>query len=230
MPGEIVILLLGPTQSGKTAFARCATRQKWEGGGSTTDCKEYTARVDDKVFRIIDTPGFDDTPAANLGALGKIAKKLSELGQAEVSGVVYFHRITNTRLTGSARSSIEIFEQICGVSFLSKSRVIFATTMWNTISDEWRKKYELLENELKNKQLKHLASNTVKFPRFNAATESAHDILRYLAKLEAPTDKFRLQLTREIQQSGATPSGVRRTAAGRLIGKGMGRGGFCTIL
>ncbi|KAK5652805.1 hypothetical protein OQA88_9471 [Cercophora sp. LCS_1] len=117
--GEIVILLLGPTLSGKTTFVRCASGQpSTQGRVTTIECEEHIVNAHDTVFRIIDTPGFDDSPTTNLATLKKISQKLYNLKPQEVSGVIYFHRITNTRLTGAARSNINVFERICGKAFL----------------------------------------------------------------------------------------------------------------
>ncbi|KAK1752623.1 nucleolar GTP-binding protein 1 [Echria macrotheca] len=227
MAEEIVILLLGTTGSGKTAFVRRATQGQWEIADTTTlECNEYPCVAHGKRFRLIDTPGFDDTPAANLGALRKIAEMLHILAEKKkgfaVSGVIYFHRITTTRLTGSARSNIDIFERICGGRFLH--RAVIATTMWNTINPKFLPVHEKRHEDLQ----KQLHSLGARYFRFGTDPKTTADILEYFANMK-PNGQIPLQLLEEVKRIGSSPSAVRKTAAGALIVKEMNRG-RCTLL
>lgn len=187
----------------------------------------HTVSAHGKAFRLIDTPGFDDTPAANLGALRKIAERLNDpKRKVVVRGTIYFHSITNTRLSGSARSNIEIFEGICGGPFFCCA--VFVTTMWNMVRDDkWRKKYEKLEAELQNNQLRHLSNYHITWSRFNATPGMALETLKLFAMM--PQRPVELLLGKEIKELGASPSSVRKTTAGRSIVREMNRG-RCVIL
>jgi hypothetical protein len=46
-------------------------------------------------------------------------------------GIVYLHRINETRFSGSAKRYLEMFRQICGDDALSN--VALVTTMWGQI-------------------------------------------------------------------------------------------------
>lgn len=158
----------------------------------------------------------------NLAVLGKIAKQLEK--RPNVGGVIYFHPITNSRLTGSARTNIDIFQQICGSDFFGQ--VAFVTTMWNKISRGQLPRFEKLEKELRGKLHDMTDKGTVIFQFDSNQIESVKAVLRHFAGLRRSAQ---LQMAREIQKSGSSASSVRRTKAGQLIVKGMDRG-LCVIL
>ena len=193
----------------------------------TAECTEYAAIVHGKMVRIIDTPGLDDSPGPNLGILQKIAVKLHEIREHEISAVIYFHRIISPRLTGPARSNIEIFEQICGKAFLP--RALFVTTMWDMVSDAARKRYEKAQMELETKQLKSLGVNGTRFMRFDNSKELAMDVLGQCIT-SRHKGRFKLQLGEDVARWGTTPSDVRRTEAGKVIVRQSNRTSSCTIL
>ncbi|KAK0711867.1 P-loop containing nucleoside triphosphate hydrolase protein, partial [Lasiosphaeris hirsuta] len=135
-----VILLIGPTGSGKSSFIRSLTKEKVEVNGQkpcTTECKDYLIELDingrTKTFILVDTPGFEDFPENNLIALRSIAEKLSKMRPQVVYGAIYFHRIINGRFHGTTRSILSIFKSICGDQFFD--HVAFVTTMWDAIND-----------------------------------------------------------------------------------------------
>ncbi|KAK3343443.1 hypothetical protein B0T25DRAFT_572453 [Lasiosphaeria hispida] len=233
MAPDIVLLLLGSTRSGKTSFASCVAKPK-DGKtdrGSTTTCKEYeTDPIDGKTFRIIDTPGLDDAPAGNLAVLNKIAEQLQK--GTEVNGVIYFHRVTNARLTGSARANIEIFRKICGAPFFYQTA--FVTTMWNTISKDQLSRFHRLNGELRG-VIANLTNGSTEFFEFDSRDAGTakkileHFAVKVLPKIRRKNTEQLLQLATDVKLLGSSPSGVRRTHAGKQIVKDLNRG-FCVIL
>lgn len=193
--------------------------------GTTTCCEYKVPSSDGKTsFTIIDTPGFDSSPRANLAVLKTIAEKLAETtNTGPVSGVIYFHRITDLRLTGPASTHISILEHICGESFYP--RVAFVTSMWNRINQE-DASYKTLEKGWW--QLQQRYSRLGKFFEFDNGEESARTVLEYFSGKGATT-RPTLQLEMEVCKSGAKASSVRKTQAGKRIERDMDRG-FCTIL
>ena len=81
----------------------------------------------------MDTPGFDDTYTSNTDILRKILRWLESSykeGQ-RIHGLIYFHRISDPRLQGSAKQNLHIFRKICGNDCLKN--VILATTFWDLV-------------------------------------------------------------------------------------------------
>lgn len=52
----------------------------------------------------------------------------------ELRGILYFHRITDTRMDGGAIRCVQLFKDICGTSFLENTALI--TTMWDKYPEE----------------------------------------------------------------------------------------------
>lgn len=63
----------------------------------------------------------------------------------ELTGILYFHRISDIRLQGSAKRNLIMFTQLCGDAALTK--VILVTTMWDKvpIDEATRREKELFE-------------------------------------------------------------------------------------
>lgn len=101
----------------------------------------------------IDTPGFDDTSVPDAVMLSRIADWLhhkyvfqdftvlnnrripsSLTNSIPISGIFYFHRISDNRMSGTAVQNLEVFQKLCGFdnsAFLQ--RVFFVTTMWDEV-------------------------------------------------------------------------------------------------
>lgn len=58
------------------------------------------------------------------------------------SGLIYFHRIIDPRITGSAKSNIRLFNKLCGRQNLGK--VVLATTFWDEVEPTIGNKREAL--------------------------------------------------------------------------------------
>ena len=94
----------------------------------------YEVDIGYTTLILVDTPGFDDTYMSDFDILKTIATWLEatfEKGQL-LSGMVYLHCITNTRVAGSARRALHLFQRICGED--NYKNVILATTFWNSIA------------------------------------------------------------------------------------------------
>lgn len=80
---------------------------------------------------LVDTPGFDDNTVSDQDILADICTWLSSSHgeDARVSAIIYMHRITDTRIQGSAMSNFHRFSRLCGKDSLS--RVSLCTTFWD---------------------------------------------------------------------------------------------------
>ena len=135
----------------------------------TAEIQSYEINIDSKTLVLVDTPGFDDTRMSDYEILQKLASWLqtvAEEGQL-LSGLIYLHRITNTRVEGSARRALHAFQRICGEE--TYRNVILATTFWNSIehckeTGEAREQ-RLLTNEGFWKAMKDKGAKTTRLTR-----------------------------------------------------------------
>lgn len=72
--------------------------------------------------------------------------------QIRLSGIIYLHRITDVRLTGTALKNLSMFKKLCGDDYFKN--VILATTMWGNLEGGEltpevgeRREEELVENK-----------------------------------------------------------------------------------
>ena len=170
---------------------------------------------------IIDTPGFNDTSRNDLDILHTVASCISSPSVPPITGIIFTHRITENRVTGSCRLNLDIVKGLAGESFYP--RVAMLTTMWNTIPSQ--SAYDgCVERE------SQIASSAGYWGpvaakgggklRFDGTSESAGEVLQYLYGLDSVVDavgrrlpRGRLQLQTELER-GAT---LDDTVAGMVI-------------
>lgn len=100
----------------------------------TTKVGVYNFNYKDRhTVYLLDTPGFDDTSRPDSEILQEIAFYLAALygRKIQFAGVIYLHRITDTRVSGSSLKNIRILQNICGEDAFD--HVVLATTMWSTL-------------------------------------------------------------------------------------------------
>lgn len=82
---------------------------------------------------LVDTPGFNDTERDDLDVLQEIVHFLHTNPELPVSGILYFHNITERRMTGSARLNLRLLQALSGNEFFP--RVAFVSTMWDRVPE-----------------------------------------------------------------------------------------------
>ena len=176
----------------------------------TSEVGAYEITIDSTTLVLVDTPGFDDIEMSDYQILHAIAAWLEnscEKGQL-LSGLVYLHRINNTRMSGSAIRALHLFQRICGED--NYKNVILATTFWNKIEHRKQEGIEreerLLANEGFWKSMKEKGAKPMRLGH------NYKDILPALmAMAEKPT------MTLEIQQELSNGLGLEQTMAGLFI-------------
>ncbi|KAF2267196.1 hypothetical protein CC78DRAFT_457869 [Lojkania enalia] len=135
-----MILIMGVTGVGKSYFInQLAAGSVTEGKGlksETETCQAVRVGVGRNQVAVVDTPGFDDTTRPEVDIVGDIVEFLCtqyELG-IPLKGIIYMHRITDNKVSGTAQRYMEIFRCLCGDSIMSN--VILLTTMWGELKDE----------------------------------------------------------------------------------------------
>lgn len=134
-----VVLFMGLTGAGKSTFISQLTPSPITIGNDLESCTQeiemYDAVVAGRTVRLIDTPGFDDTQRSDTDSLGAIATALALLYRTGIPlvGVIYLHRISDTRVGGSSKKSIRLLEAMCGPEAYPGIAVV--TTMWDKLSN-----------------------------------------------------------------------------------------------
>lgn len=93
----------------------------------------FNSRV---CVHLIDTPGFDDTYRSDVQVLQDLADWFSSSFEqgTKLSGMIFLHRITDVRMTGSARRNLIMFQKLCGEKVYSS--VVLGTTMWGLVDEK----------------------------------------------------------------------------------------------
>lgn len=135
---DVVILVMGITGSGKSTFISELVKEDVQVGHDLSSCSsgvnffalEY--QQGRRLF-LVDTPGFSDTYQSDGEVLKDIAFILAQLHRTQVpiAGIVYLHRITDNRLSGTAARSLKILAKMCGEN--AYNRVVLVTSMWDTV-------------------------------------------------------------------------------------------------
>ena len=123
---------------------------------------------------LVDTPGFDDTTRSETDVLMQLANWLQmtyEFGY-RLSGLLYLHPITKTRMTGSDMRSLRVFTKLVGHAL---PKIVLVTTQWDLINNSLG---IAREAELKTKFWSLAIEEGTIVARFNGDHESAVGILK----------------------------------------------------
>lgn len=165
---------------------------------------------------LIDTPGFDDTFTSTY-ILKNIAVFLSANYRrgAQLTDIIYMHRISGNRLTGSSLWNIEMFKELCGDD--AYKHVVLSTSMWG-------KEYSSIsvdrESELKDENSFWGLINSPGNPimRWDNDRASALSIVDHLLKDRVENGPVALRIQRELVDENRE---LERTSAGQRISKDL---------
>ncbi|KAL4077613.1 P-loop containing nucleoside triphosphate hydrolase protein [Scleroderma citrinum] len=216
--GEKVIAVMGSTGVGKSSFIqnsvppRLSTKVKvGHSLRSETNKVQPVSWVNEDGTRVklVDTPGFDDSRAGMTDAkvLIMIANFLTNEykgKKSQLTGLIYFHRIIDTRVGGNAQRNLRMFQKLCGNDTLKN--VVIVTTMWDMIDLEEGMQRE---EELKSSDdlFRPLLDEGAVMMRHDRTADSATAIIKYLLGKDATTP----QIVHEIVGMGKA---LEHTAAG----------------
>jgi hypothetical protein len=124
----------------------------------------------------------------------------------KLSGILYFHRIVDPRMSGAAMKNGRMFRKLCGHNALKN--VFLVTTHWDAVEQSIG---ESREAELRQHFWKDMIDAGAEVFRFNRTKSSAFDILQRLV----PKKPVVLQLQEEMKD-GAT---IGETSVGKEINK-----------
>ncbi|KAI0118626.1 P-loop containing nucleoside triphosphate hydrolase protein [Nemania sp. FL0031] len=219
-PGQVLpmIMVMGVTGAGKSYFInQMAGRKVVQEGTSLQSCTQHCTVVPISVGSIkalvIDTPGFDDTSRGDAEILGEIAKLLAvqfALG-FELKGIIYIHRITDNRYTGSAVKTFEVFKRICGERAMEN--VILVTSRWNEVEESTGASRE---HELRDSFWAYMLGRGSSLSRYHGDRESAWAIASQLLLKEA----VMLQIQDEMVNRGKN---LDQTTAGSFVDNSLAK-------
>lgn len=165
---------------------------------------------------MIDTPGFNDTTRSDAEVLQTLATYLgaSYANGVRIHGVIILHSISENRMSGSGKRTIDIIKAICG--FPSYRNVTIATTKWPSAPSATEdailasRESELKSNEEFFGDLVRLGATVV---RHNQPTSAQRIVEHLVWQSEIHTPPV-LQLQREIVDQNLA---IFHTAAGHAV-------------
>ncbi|KAH7924807.1 kinase-like protein [Leucogyrophana mollusca] len=196
---DIIVAVMGPTGTGKSSFINAATQKASSIIGHNLEsytlevrafnCPHPRQRGRNVVF--VDTPGFDDSHRTDYDILKEIAKWLETTYRQGItlSGILFFHSISESRMRGAPLRNLNMFEELCGVNALQN--VILTTTMWDEVPAEVGAQRE---NQLRNEFWGPMISHGCRTARFESTWESAWDIVGKFVTVTRKPVQLQVQL------------------------------------
>ncbi|KAL6918254.1 hypothetical protein FSST1_009749 [Fusarium sambucinum] len=220
-PDDIVIAVMGVTGAGKSTFIHHVTGQTVGIGhglaSHTIGVSIYTHRIaQDRCVYLIDTPGFDDTSRSDTEVLKEIAFFFSQIYKKNVqlAGIIYLHRITDNRVSGSALKNLSMFKQLCGESAFR--HVVLCTSMWDNLGTVFPDIGTTREKELIDTSsfwaTMHAGGSQV--ARWLGTKESAEAVVGQIIEIHQENGKARLKIQEELVDGGMS---LDETGAGREV-------------
>ena len=158
---------------------------------------------------LIDTPGFDDTFLSDGDVLREVATCLQMTYECnmKLSGIIYMHRISDTRMTHGGMRNLNMFRKLCGPDPMEN--IILTTSFWGKVTKEegLAKETELRTNP---DFWAEMIEEGAKTARFENTRESGLSLIESLI----PQGKIALQIQREMCDEGVP---LAETKAGEHV-------------
>lgn len=148
----------------------------------TQQVQSFKFEHEGKHFSIVDTPGFNDTYRSDNDVLKELADWLLGSYQegVKISGIIYLHRISDTKMEGTALRNLRMFRKLCGEEFMKN--VILGTTFWDVVGEEQgaAREAELLQTDGFFKDMKEQGCDFVRI--LDDRTSNLELLSRFTAK------------------------------------------------
>ncbi|WYZ36266.1 hypothetical protein EsH8_XII_000016 [Colletotrichum jinshuiense] len=225
-PGEDwpIIAVMGVTGAGKSTFISELVNNKNVIIGHTLKSEtKLTASycLDHEIhgrIELLDTPGFDDTFFADTEVLREIAARMSKMYEdgKKLAGIIYLHRISDNRMTGSALRNLRMFKELCGEN--AYRHVVLATSMWSKedFGVAKRREHELIGD---GGFWAEMATRGSPVRRWNSRN-SALEIIDLLMSEKREHGPATLQIQRELVDE---QKHLERTAAGQEVDRELNK-------
>jgi len=164
--------------------------------------------LDGYRVRLIDTPGFDDSrlDLSDADILQEIAIFLEAIYRAghKLNGLLYFHRITDKRVSETLSQNLAMFRNLCGDEVLRNTCI--CTTMWDLMP--------LTTGEDREVELAHdlwapMISKGASMVRHNGTEYTARTIITRMLEFAPITLQIQQELAVDHRSLTHTTAGAR---------------------
>ncbi|KAF9043943.1 hypothetical protein BJ165DRAFT_1594661 [Panaeolus papilionaceus] len=215
-----IIVVMGDTGTGKSNFiAKAINNPMYNSEGESLDSvtgkvQALKVHIGSHRFILVDTPGFNDSnrTRSDYEILKMIAKWLEETFKHKIllDGVLYFHRITDNRMPGSAVQNLVTFRALVGKGLVSRNiKFVTSMHMWDL---DVEGKGQVREDKLASDFWAAMLNEGAVIKQFRNSHESAREVLEGF-RLEW-NQKYALQLQTELVNEGQN---LNATEAGRSV-------------
>ncbi|KAL4064041.1 hypothetical protein J3A83DRAFT_4101743, partial [Scleroderma citrinum] len=136
---------------------------------------------------LVEMPSFDDsregvTDADILAMIATFLTTQYRDGTSQLTGFIYLHRISDTRVEGTSKRNLRMFQKLCGQDSLKNVAIV--TTTWDKVTPEegLQREQELMFSD---NLFKPIMDGGAILMRHDGTQQSAHDVIRHLFKLES---------------------------------------------
>ncbi|KAF6821449.1 hypothetical protein CPLU01_12479 [Colletotrichum plurivorum] len=213
---------MGITGAGKSTFISHCTKKEVPVGHSLQSCTQQVSLypVDyapNRIVWLVDTPGFDDENRNDTDVLKEIAAWFTESYKHDVKlhGIIYLHRITDIRMTGSGMRNLSMFRKLCGPDALE--HVVLATAMWENEKPQMaNEREEMLRT--KSEYWGDMIANGSTMLRHENNRQSAMRLIDHFVNKPAEVATTVLDLQKEMVDESKT---LAMTGAGQSVDGGL---------
>ncbi|PVG00598.1 hypothetical protein CPB86DRAFT_700960, partial [Serendipita vermifera] len=183
----------------------------------TEHIQEFPTEYKGRKIILVDTPGFDNTDLPDIEILKRIGGWLKKmyLKKEAVAGIIYLHRISDNRFSGSAKRNLKTFQALCGPDY--SPRIALVTTHW---AEEGTRRHnqDLVRHEaLEQRWWKSLHTKGARvFALLDDTPYHAEPILDPIFNIQGTPEIILMQI-----ELGKDKKNVEMTAAGQGLDSGI---------
>ncbi|KAF2746414.1 hypothetical protein M011DRAFT_478035 [Sporormia fimetaria CBS 119925] len=213
---SIIVAVMGVTGAGKSTLIQRITQNRniVIGHGLKSETQKTTAyqfRHGRRVYTLVDCPGFNDTIRSDQDVLEDITSWLSQnYGSGQLlSGIIYLHPISDTRVQGSTMTQFRVFKELCGDAFYSN--IVLGTTFWSKVcaAEGEARERQLFSTRGMLGDMRDLGAEVVR------VSEDRSECLRLIERFTGKT-RTGMRVQKELAKSGSAAN-FMSTSAGKLL-------------
>jgi len=136
-------------------------------------------------------------------------------GNVNIATIIYLHRISDNRMTGSVLRNLRVFASLCGQKAMPN--VVLATTMWGRVEEGTGVRRE---KQLQNEFWKDMLAEGCEIDRFENSYDSAWRIVDSFSEKEKATVLLPREIVDDKLRLNETEAGIAlNNELLRLIGE-----------